>query len=110
MFVWTRRFGVAERIGASEAKAHFSELLARAGYSGERFIVERRGRPLAALVGVEDLRRLEGEDVARPRGAVALVGAWGDLMDDDGMDVMVAEVYEARSRDMGRAVDLDGSG
>lgn len=101
---------MAERIGASEAKAHFSELLARAGFSGERFLVERRGKPLAALVGAEDLKRLEGEDVpgVRPRGAIALAGAWGDLVDDKGIDAMLEVVYAARGEDLGRRVDLDG--
>lgn len=99
---------MAERIGASEAKAHFSELLHRAGYSGERFVVERRGRPLAALVGVEDLRRLEDEGGGgRPRGAIALVGAWGDIVDDGEMDSMIEDVYAEREKDGGRVVDLD---
>lgn len=104
---------MAERIGASEAKAHFSELLARAGFSGERFLVERRGRPLAALVGAEDLKRLEEGDgevaKSRPRGALALAGVWGDLVDDGEMDAMLAEVYATRDEDLGRRVDLDGS-
>lgn len=103
---------MAERIGASEAKAHFSELLARAGFSGERFLVERRGKPLAALVGAEDLKRLEEGDVeaggVRPRGALALVGAWGDLADDGEIDAMLEDVYAARGEDLGRRVDLDG--
>lgn len=103
---------MTQRIGASEAKAHFSELLARAGFSGERFLVERRGKPLAALVGAEDLKRLEGEGGsgvgARPRGALALMGAWGDFVDDAEIDAMLGQVYAARGDDLGRRVDLDG--
>lgn len=104
---------MAERIGASEAKAHFSELLARVGFAGERFLVERRGKPLAALVGAEDLKRLEGEGGSevgqRPRGAMALVGMWGDLIDDGEIEAMLEEVYAAREEDLGRGVDLDSS-
>ncbi len=102
---------MAERIGASEAKAHFSELLARAAFAGERFLVERRGKPVAALVGLEDLRRLEGEDGEvgpRPRGALALVGAWGDVVDDGEIDAMLEDIYAAREEDLGRRVDLGG--
>lgn len=100
---------MVERIGASEAKAHFSELLARAGFSGERFLVERRGKPLAALVGVEDLKRLEAGSGSgsRPRGAMALVGAWRELVDDAEIDAMLEDVYSAREEDVGRRVDLD---
>lgn len=105
---------MAERIGASEAKAHFSELLARAGFSGERFLVERRGKPLAALVRAADLKRLEGEEGEnagrrRPRGAMALVGLWGDLVDDGEIDAMLEDVYAAREADLGWRVDLDSS-
>jgi prevent-host-death family protein len=37
---------VAEKIRVTEAKAHLSELMARVGYGGERFVIERRGRTL----------------------------------------------------------------
>jgi hypothetical protein len=50
---------VAQKARVTEAR--LSALMARAGYGGERFVTERRGRPLAALVGVENLGRLEGE-------------------------------------------------
>ena len=101
---------MAEKIRVTEAKAHFSELMARAGYGGERFVIERRGKPLAALVSVEDLERLEeGRRVAasRPLGAVALVGAWGEAGDGD-LDAMLDEIYAERGRDTGRPVDLGG--
>ncbi len=103
---------MAEKVRVGEAKAKLSELMARAGYGGERFLIERRGRPLAALVGVEDLERLEGgrggvETSGRPRGALALVGAWEDLVEDGEIDAMLEDIYSARERDPGRPVDLD---
>ncbi|MGH3147480.1 MAG: type II toxin-antitoxin system Phd/YefM family antitoxin [Rubrobacter sp.] len=100
--------GVAEKVRVTEAKAHLSELMARVGYGGERFVIERRGRPLAALVGVEDLERLEtegGDAVPRPRGALALVGAWRAAEERD-LDAVVEEIYAERERDTGRPVDL----
>ncbi len=45
-----------------EAKTHLSEYLNRVAYRGERILVERHGKPVAALVSVEDLRRLEAQD------------------------------------------------
>ncbi len=100
---------MAEKVRVSEAKANLSELMARAGYGGERFLIERRGRPLAALVGVEDLERLERErgEAGRSRGALALVGAWGDVVEDGEIDAMLEDIYSARERDPGRPVDLD---
>jgi prevent-host-death family protein len=99
---------VVKKIRVTEAKAHLSALMARAGYGGERFLIERRGRPLAALVGVEDLERLEGEQgstPSRPLGAIALVGAWGEAEEQD-LDAVLARIYAERRRDPGRPVDL----
>ncbi len=93
----------------TKAKAQLSALMARVGYGGERFVIERRGRPLAALVGVEDLARLEGEKgdtPSRPMGALALVGAWGEAEERD-LDAVLEEIYAERERDAGRPVDLE---
>lgn len=48
------------RVGTHEAKTHLSEYLSRVRYGGERIVIERHGKPVAALVGMEDLARLEG--------------------------------------------------
>ena len=61
----------------AEAKNRFSDVLRRAEYGGERVIVERHGKPVAAIVSTDDLRRLEAaEDAADLRDAqVALTEA-----------------------------------
>jgi prevent-host-death family protein len=46
-------------IGAHEAKTHFSEIINRAAYAGERVIIAREGKPMVALIGLEELQRLE---------------------------------------------------
>ena len=48
-----------ERVGTYEAKTHLSEYINRVYYRGERILIERHGKPVAALVGPEDLARLE---------------------------------------------------
>jgi prevent-host-death family protein len=55
---------VTTSIGTHEAKTHLSEYLNRVAYGGERIIVERHGKPVAALVSVEDLKKLES--IAQP--------------------------------------------
>ncbi len=100
---------MAEKVRVTEAKAQLSALMARVGYGGERFVIERRGRPLAALVGVQDLARLEGEKGdarSRPMGALALVRAWGEAEERD-LDAVLEEIYAERERDAGRPVDLE---
>lgn len=99
---------MTEKIRVTEAKAQLSALMARVGYGGERFVIERRGRPLAALVGVEDLERLEkerGATTSRALGALALVGAWGEAEEND-LDAVLDDIYADRERDTGRTVDL----
>lgn len=44
--------------GADAIQAHFSDYLRRAG-NGERILVEQDGAPLAAIVSLGDLQRLE---------------------------------------------------
>lgn len=47
------------RTSLSEARQTLPELANRAGYKGERIVLERRGKPVAALISVEDLELLE---------------------------------------------------
>jgi prevent-host-death family protein len=44
---------------ASEARQNFSDILNRAAYGGERVIVHRGKKPVAAVVPMEDLEMLE---------------------------------------------------
>jgi len=90
-------------LGVGEAKKRLSELMSRVVYRGERFLIRRRGKPMAALVSPEDLARLEQEPTS-PKGALAAVGAWADF---EGLDEVVREIYEQRERDLGREVTLD---
>jgi len=47
-----------ENITVSQAKNRFSEFISRAA-GGEHFVILRRERPLAAIIGVGELVRLE---------------------------------------------------
>jgi prevent-host-death family protein len=47
-----------EDVSVGEAKSRFSELISRAT-AGERFMIRRRNRPVAILIGSDDLERLE---------------------------------------------------
>jgi prevent-host-death family protein len=95
---------VVKHVSAAHAKAELASLVAKAAYQGERFIIERRGKPLAALVSVDDLDALERSEQASPTplGALAVLGAWGEIEDEE-IDRLIASIYEARSADTGRA-------
>lgn len=47
------------RVGATALRNRIGDLLARVIYRGERVIIERRDKPVAALIPLEDLRVLE---------------------------------------------------
>lgn len=95
---------MAKRVSAAEAKAQLSTLVARVAFGGEHYVIERRGKPLAALVSVDDLERIEqGQRIStHPLGALALIGAWRDVGNAD-LDAVVADIY---AEDTGRPVEL----
>ncbi|NCP16388.1 type II toxin-antitoxin system Phd/YefM family antitoxin [bacterium] len=47
-------------IGMAEAKSKFASLIGQTAYGGKRFILERRGQPMAVLIGVDEYQRLRG--------------------------------------------------
>jgi prevent-host-death family protein len=53
---------MAEEIPVTQARADFAELVNRVSYGGERIVMTRHGKPLAAIVPPADLERLEQLD------------------------------------------------
>ena len=49
-------------INATQARANFQSLISRAEYKGERILIQRHGKPVVAIIGLEDLKRLEALD------------------------------------------------
>ena len=99
-------------VDTSVVKAQLSEFIGRVAYRKERLLVLRRGKPMAALVSVEDLRRLEIEDATagEPKDMPAMhpvmraYGGWAES--DDLGDEFVAEIYADRLKAVGREIDL----
>lgn len=98
-----------ETISISEAKSRFSEYLSRAA-SGERFVIVRRARPLAALISAGELERLErsaeitrrlaqtlgqstelleGIEEGKVHPAMAAFGLWKDEEDLNNLDTEI---------------------
>jgi len=48
-----------KNVTTAEARKNLSELLNRAAYGGERFVVTRHGKELVAIVPLEDLTLLD---------------------------------------------------
>jgi prevent-host-death family protein len=78
--------------GVAEAKRRFGELLDRVA-RGERFVIERRGKPAVALVLPEEARR----ERPRARGVLSLVGLFADWKQSD-VEAMLRDIYGGRRR------------
>jgi len=99
---------MARKVSAAEAKAKLSTLVAEVAFGGHHIVIERRGKPLAAMVSIGELEYLEQGRAtsAHPRGALSLVGAWKDVPEED-LDKLVADIYNTREKDTGRPVLLE---
>jgi prevent-host-death family protein len=83
---------MTQSISVAEAKRRFSELVNRASFGQERFLIEGRGKPVGAIVSAEDLVRLEEAAPPAPRhGLLAAVGALADIED---LDKILADIQE----------------
>jgi len=75
----------------SKARQELAELINRVAYGGERIVIERRGKEVAALVPTEDLQVLESLedriDLETAREALKEKGAipWEKLKADLGL-------------------------
>jgi prevent-host-death family protein len=93
----TRDDNGTERLGVADAKRRFSELIDRVS-DGERFVVERRGRPVLALVPPTSDAVLQRSP---PRGLAAVAGA---LADWEELDEVVGGIDASRRQARDRAV------
>ncbi len=96
------------RVSLAEAKAKLSAVVDDVSRTARRYLIERHGRPAAAIISVEELTRLEEADMLgpTPAGALALVGAWGEV-EDEAIDEFLATVLRSRVEDTGRPVRLE---
>ena len=68
------------QINSGAARDELPDLVARAAYAHERTIIAKRGRPLAALISMEELEILE-----------RFVEEYRDHMDADAADRVMAD-------------------
>lgn len=82
---------MSNKYTASTARTNFAEIVSRAEYAGERTIVHRREKPVAAVIPIEDLRLLEEmedkADIEDARKALKEKGRipWSQIKKDLGL-------------------------
>ena len=57
-----------------EMKSRLSENIGKSSYKHERFVITKRNKPVAALVNVDDLERIEQSE--ERNGLAAIIGKW----------------------------------
>jgi methylated-DNA-[protein]-cysteine S-methyltransferase len=86
-------------LAASEARADFSAIVNRVAYGGERVVLERHGRHVAALVPMTDFARLqEMEASGGPRAATGASGVVYSVRDFPGIGPVLLAASEAGLR------------
>jgi prevent-host-death family protein len=97
-------------VDTSQVKAQFSEFIGRVTFGRERVLVLRRGKPVAALVSVEDLRRLEVTDqtqaTAEKPAEHPIMKVYGRWAGRDDWDTLLEEIYADRLASAGREIEL----
>lgn len=96
---------MTREINVAEAKSRLSEIIRRSADTGERFIVNRRGKPAGAIVSIGDLWRIESmSEDEQTGGLVEAAGAWADF---EHLDEVVKDIYRAREKAVDRKVGLN---
>jgi len=92
---------IDSNISVAEAKSHFSEYISKVAYADKRIIITKRGKPIAALVSVEEIKKLKSSEEVKGLGEI--IGKWADFED---IEDNIKKAYLKRSKDKGRDVSF----
>jgi len=70
---------LVEEVSVAEVKSRFSEYVAKVAYTHQRLIITKRNKPIAALVDLNTLQRVENKN--ERRGLASIIGKWRDSED-----------------------------
>jgi len=87
-------------ISVANAKNRLSELIAKSSYGHERFVITRRNKLVAALVSLEDLRKIEQQE--EREGLASVAGRWQGF---DEVADNIEDIYKLR-KDGGTGRDV----
>ncbi|MCP4753681.1 MAG: type II toxin-antitoxin system Phd/YefM family antitoxin [Proteobacteria bacterium] len=91
-----------QTVSIAEIKSRLSDYVAKSDFKGDRFIITKRNKPVAALVSIDDLQAIEQQE--EKEGLISAVGKWKDFQE---MEKILEDVFSSRkSGGMGRDVSL----
>jgi len=82
-----------KEINIAKAKDSFSEIVARVSYSGERVLIKRRDKAVAAIVPLHDLEKIQAQDGEIRGSLLGAAVAWKGL---EGIDTLMDRIYYTR--------------
>jgi len=90
-----------EHASVAKMKSHLSEYIAKVAYSNHRIIITKREKPVAALVDIPSLEKIESMDEAL--GLASVIGKWKNFEEIAGE---IQHIYEGRKKDELRNVSI----
>lgn len=93
---------MSKTIGVAEVKRQFSEVVGKISRDGEQFIIQRNGKPVAAMVSLKDFEIVKkNRRREENKGLLAAIGAWEDFED---IDRLVKDIYRERRKAKDRSI------
>lgn len=85
---------MSKSIGVAEVKRHFSDVMIEVAREGKQYIIEKKGKPMAALVSIKDMEIIGKEEApSKKRGLLAAIGAWEEF---NNIESVMKHIYEKR--------------
>jgi antitoxin (DNA-binding transcriptional repressor) of toxin-antitoxin stability system len=93
---------MSKKVGVAEIKRTFSAVVSEVSLNREHFIIEKKGKPMAAIVSVEELAIIEGlEKGGKRKGLLSAIGAWEDFPD---IEKTIENIFDERSKSKDRDI------
>jgi len=94
-------FNQSDKVSIAEAKSNFSEYISRTAFSNEKIIITKRGKPIAALVSIDDINKIYSKK--ETEGLIKAVGKWKNF---DEIEPEIEKIFKKRSEEKSRDVSF----
>lgn len=90
-----------EQASIAKIKSHLSEYIANVVYLNKRIIITKRNKPVAALVNIHELEKIESIDIIN--GLASVIGKWKNFEEIEGD---IHHIYKSRKGNKHRKVSI----
>ncbi len=94
---------MSKTIGVADVKKNFSAVINEVSLKGEHFIIEKKGKPMVAMVSIKELEHFEdAQKKGEKKGLLSAIGAWEDF---DNLEQVISDIYRKRSKAKDRTIE-----